>query len=1246
MTHIQALLTASVLRLLGDAQLRLYDASHNARNLDASILTTQLAVAIISASSTLSAKDVPLLLDLGSRFTTRYNTHGKLDDIHGAILSLRDASRLCQDGDPLQHAVYNQLGFCFTIRFGRLGGPDDIDDAVMACRRAVESLSDGDARKPMTLVNYGNACYMRFRRAHRPEDLDELVSTFSRGLELIPEDHPERPDLFDKLGNSYSMRFESNGRRPDDIEQAVSAHKRAVELTPDGHPTKPSRLHNLGVSLASRFSVSHVSADIEQAVSIHLQVAEVTPDGHPTQPMRLGILVETSYTRYTHTKRPQDLEQVILACERALPLTADSLSTKPLLHHRLGCSLLARYGRTKELEDLKHAVAANRRAVELVSDEDTKKLVLLRTFGDSSLELSDHTDDADDIERAAWAYQQAASLTPSDHSDHPVLLRKLGDALARLFERTGNSERITQAVGIHRRMVELTKDDDPERPFRLLSLATTLGRRYERAGGEFVDLQGAISLFRHAMALVPDSHPAMPGLLSNFSRTLLIRFQGPLGGDLEDLEASINNYRYGIQLASDEHPHKAAMFSDLSLALSVRSERLGTPNDIEEALLMGRRALDSTPEGHPDLASYYNNVAKCLMDRHTHTKDIEDLSTAISMFRQATDLCPKDHPHLPQWLGNLGTTLRSRFEITRSQADFDSAVQSFASAATSAIGTPDYRLVFAIRWAGLLEKYPAFGTIEARLKAYSLCVTILPELIWLGFDVQRRLSDCRVWGSIVKAAVAAAVNMDSLDHAVEWIEGGRSLIWSQMFLLRAPLDELQEKQPRLATEFGRLNQLLQQSAPSSFTFDSDTFAGVAGVGVNAKGDRHRQLTFEHQRLLTEIRGCTGFEHFMERNQPEVTLPVPEALSGPIIFINVYRTRCDAIILHRNGARAIVPLPDLSSKKASDLRWRWVQEVMGYRYQSSRMDERASGNPTGRSPDRLRSCLRYLWNTVVGPILNALDYTSVVSDGRRLPHITWCPTGPLMQLPLHAAGLYDGPNGPRAYNFAVHSYIPSLSALARSCAKVDEQHLPRKVLIVTQPTTPNQMPLFETLQEASRLEDTLRTSGVEDKWLNDTDATVSSVRAAMTEYPWVHLACHGSQNMLNPLESAFVLYDGLLTLTDLMTTTTDTAELAFLSACETAVGDVKTPEESTHLAAGMLAVGFKGVVATMWSIQDADAPVIVGAYYKELLAVRSSGSLSRYETGAAYALHEATRLLRDEVGEGEFARWVPFVHFGI
>ena len=133
---------------------------------------------------------------------------------------------------------------------------------------------------------------------------------------------------------------------------------------------------------------------------------------------------------------------------------------------------------------------------------------------------------------------------------------------------------------------------------------------------------------------------------------------------------------------------------------------------------------------------------------------------------------------------------------------------------------------------------------------------------------------------------------------------------------------------------------------------------------------------------------------------------------------------------------------------------------------------------------------------------------------------------------------------------------------------------------------------------------------------------------------------------DPTQSAFALYDGPLTLSRLMGMVADNAELAFLSACQTAAGDEKIPEESAHLAAGMLAVGFKGVVATMWSIRDEDAPVVVEEYYKKLLEFRNIGTVQRGQTGAAYALHEATKRLRKEVGERSFERWIPFVHYGV
>jgi hypothetical protein len=124
-----------------------------------------------------------------------------------------------------------------------------------------------------------------------------------------------------------------------------------------------------------------------------------------------------------------------------------------------------------------------------------------------------------------------------------------------------------------------------------------------------------------------------------------------------------------------------------------------------------------------------------------------------------------------------------------------------------------------------------------------------------------------------------------------------------------------------------------------------------------------------------------------------------------------------------------------------------------------------------------------------------------------------------------------------------------------------------------------------------------------------------------------------------MSSAFISDDKRLSLSTLMSKSTDGAELAFLSACHTATGDEN--REAVHLAAAMLVTGFKSVVGTMWSVHDHDAPMLPTRYAR--LVVGGKFSYGKDAVGGcrgsemAYALHEAISQLREqpEVGEKGF-----------
>jgi CHAT domain-containing protein len=146
---------------------------------------------------------------------------------------------------------------------------------------------------------------------------------------------------------------------------------------------------------------------------------------------------------------------------------------------------------------------------------------------------------------------------------------------------------------------------------------------------------------------------------------------------------------------------------------------------------------------------------------------------------------------------------------------------------------------------------------------------------------------------------------------------------------------------------------------------------------------------------------------------------------------------------------------------------------------------------------------------------------------------------------------------------------------------------------------------------------------------------------LKECSWVHFACHGIQEVSHPTESSLLLAgNSRLTLADIIKLSLMQADFAFLSACQTAAGTEELSEEAIHLAAGMLLAGYRGIIATTWSIMDSVAPQIADATYAHLLKEPRPDHLQ-----AARALHFAIRRLRESRADLSFFAWVPFIHIG-
>jgi CHAT domain-containing protein len=260
------------------------------------------------------------------------------------------------------------------------------------------------------------------------------------------------------------------------------------------------------------------------------------------------------------------------------------------------------------------------------------------------------------------------------------------------------------------------------------------------------------------------------------------------------------------------------------------------------------------------------------------------------------------------------------------------------------------------------------------------------------------------------------------------------------------------------------------------------------------------------------------------------------------------------------------------------------------------------------------------------------------------------------LPIHAAGTYNTNSIEDTFclsDYCVVSYTPTLEALARCQAQSTATHPVNvkdnvKILLAAAPE-----PCISTALPAARREMDIISNivsanffipSIPDPTPESAPHCVSTAEEVLKLLPdatVLHLACHGRQNASNPLESGFIMHDKMMQVGDIIRLSLPNARLAFLSACETARGDIERPDEALHLAATMLYVGFKSVVGTMWSMGDVDGPVVAETVYRELFG--GAYDMLDFEI-VPYALDTAVRKLRAQGLEP--SRWAPYIHLGM
>ncbi|KAG1795499.1 CHAT domain-containing protein [Suillus variegatus] len=959
-------------------------------------------------------------------------------------------------------------------------------------------------------------------------------------------------------------------------------------------------------------------SNLKRAVEHFQSVLDQCPVSHPDHATALTNLAWARLTGYIQN----DLEDI----DATTSLFRDALALRPQPHpdhpsslYNLTKALAWRHHKKGTTADLRETAQLYHELLPLCPEGTYLHSIAAGNGVDHVISrCNDLPKDASD--EGIHLRRVVLELCPLGHRLRHRTLGELARAVEARFDQHGSIDDLDTSIQLRREAVSLWPEGHADRSIYLSNLAGSLVSRFDHQG-KSNDLDEAISLHEEALRLHPGGHKYRGYSLNNLGLALDARFNHR--DDIDDINRGISLHREALTLCPPGHPHRDTTLNNLALALKTRYNKSHVSEDLDEAIDLYRESLRLTQLDDPERHANLHGLSSVLCSRFMETQKNEDVEEAITLCQQSLTALSSLHPDRYfsyVWLQNA---YMSRYQILHYPADLSLAVENFKLASGHATQGFPKRIKTVWHWVAAAEKHNHASGLEAYTTFFNLFDS---HLATRSSTISRReaATAFHYARSLPTDAASCAIRHGNLQRAVELVEQGRGQQWSLASRLRTPVEELESANPTLACNYVELSKRVSNTTQSSATI-------IDGAAADQAATEYRRLTRQWDAAVAKIRNLPAFSRFLLPLSYEDLQAA--AHQGPVIILLASQYSCGAIIIPTSGDPHHVPLPSITLPDLKILKDRFTRAIRD----SSRMN-------LGELRTDLIVLLRIIWDQIMLPIVDVLEH---VLELKRRSRIWLCPTAAFTSIPLHAAHPFQtkadrSGKEPCLEDLYICSYTPTLSALIRSRQLMKKRVPPSFVAIGQgQPGAGKGKALSAVDSELDLVHKFIPATANRTTVFGD-EATRAGALKALQANTWVHLACHGKQDPKQPYDSHFVMRDEHLTLLDVMEKHLPQAEFAFLSACHTAVGDEKTPDEVIHLAAGIQFSGFKSVVGTLWEVDDAVAKHVVEAFYRYMFGDLKKGGVMDC-TRAAWALNCATHAVKTKV---PLEQRMVFIHIGV
>ena len=595
-----------------------------------------------------------------------------------------------------------------------------------------------------------------------------------------------------------------------------------------------------------------------------------TPQGHITR--ELETLTQAALNDFSRNKQPQCLEKIIGCLRDALKTCSES----PSLHHR---------DVPLQLE-LAKLLVARFLAVRVVDDYHEAEKVL----GAITLPGPPHSHQG-----------QARPAIPEDPNEYHI-----------------QASTLTTALGLARSIV------------------------YPKIGDWGEAVSHCSSFLDHCPLFGHPLHPVITELLAHHAERVSKRFGRPQSKQTAHLEADLlssaqldtssdgtdeSNFQTvpplpvveekikclqhlrstTLQLPGTERQRKC--LTDLAHCYNLKAFLTKDEDAMEDALKCRRMLLATT---HPSDNSKFVRLFTLgdhLFKAFDRTREFNYLDESITHHREVLRMENARLFHFTT-IRRLVESLSIRWKSFCCKSDLNEIMELFAKGVKDTQATAPSRFELACHWVDTARIFKHNSLPIAYEHAMSLMQSSLVFAPTLPTQHDRIVEKRDLYEKTPLDFASYQIHAGELKRAIEILEQGRALLWSEMRSFRTSIDRLRAADPDLAKKFKAVNQELEKlttSVPSN---------GSAGVIEGASNDemigqlsgltkRQYELYTKREALISQIRDHLGMEDFL--------LPLPfdtlrsAALHGPVIIINHCKWRSDVIIVLHNSPPSHIPM---------------------------------------------------------------------------------------------------------------------------------------------------------------------------------------------------------------------------------------------------------------------------------------------------------------------------------------------------